>query len=63
MTSAISNVNLQVFSLLKALTEASKASQLVMEEANKEKVSSDKSATLDKTAKDEAFETTINMLG
>lgn len=60
MSNAISNVNLQVLSLLKALCKASEAAKLITEEAAIEKSNSTSS---NKSLKEESIESNINVYG
>lgn len=62
MPAIISNVNLQVLSLLKALTEASKASKIVSQEIALEKENST-SPSNESIEKKEPVTTNINLYG
>lgn len=61
MSATISNVNLQVLSLLKALTEASKAAKIVSQEMALEKESS--TSTSNESIEGEPVAANINLYG
>lgn len=61
MSAAISNVNLQVLSLLKALSEASKAAKIVSQEAALKKAES--TSNSNETTEEKSVEKNINLYG